>query len=246
MSETLRSVAVWDRTTRWFHWINVLAILALSAIGTTILFADELSIPREGEVVLKTVHVIIGYVFVLNLLWRLIWAFVGGRYARWGALLPFRKHFGTRLGEQVKSLAGGREPQYVGHNPLGRLAVTALLLLMLNSAVTGLVIAGTDIFYAPFGRYFATWVAAPGVDPAEVSPLKPETIDQAKRAEMREFRAPFKKLHEYGFYVLALLVVVHVAGVIVAETRGGGGLVSAMFTGRKVVQGTPVDNDDKP
>jgi Ni/Fe-hydrogenase 1 B-type cytochrome subunit len=65
---------VWDRTTRWFHWINVLCVLVLSAIGTAILYEDALGFSHEGIILLKTVHVYTGYVFTMNLLWRLGWA----------------------------------------------------------------------------------------------------------------------------------------------------------------------------
>lgn len=243
-STQLRVVHVWDRTTRWFHWINVVAILALSAVGLGILYADELGIAPEREVYLKIIHVLIGYVFCINLAWRLVWAFVGGRHARWGAFLPFRRRYLAESRQYLASLAAGREPQYAGHNPLGRLAVTALLVLMLNAAVTGLVLAGTDLFYPPFGRYFASWIAAPGVDPATVVPNRPELVDQAARAEMRAFKKPYKVLHEYGFYVLAILVGLHIAGVVIAEVRGAGSITSAMFTGRKVLHGAPVDDTE--
>lgn len=240
----LRIVTVWDRTTRWFHWINVLAVLALSAVGLGILFAKDLGIPPEREVYLKIVHVLIGYVFFLNLAWRLVWAFVGGRHARWSAFLPFRRRYLAEARRYLAGLVAGRELPYAGHNPLGRLAVTALLLLLVNAAVTGLVLASTDLFYPPAGRFVAAWVAAPGVDPAAVVPNRPDLVDKKAWTEMREFRKPFKRLHEYGFYVLAVVVGLHIAGVVVAELRGAGSITSAMFTGRKVLHGAPVDDAD--
>jgi len=103
----LRIVTVWDRTTRWFHWINVLAVLALSAVGVGILFADELAIPPEREVYLKIVHVLVGYVFCLNLAWRLVWAFVGGRHARWSAFLPFRRRYLAESRRYLAALSSG-------------------------------------------------------------------------------------------------------------------------------------------
>jgi Ni,Fe-hydrogenase I cytochrome b subunit len=67
-SITVTGYRVWDRTTRFFHWINVLCVIALSAIGAAFLFEDELGLSAAGVFLLKTVHVYIGYVFVLNLL----------------------------------------------------------------------------------------------------------------------------------------------------------------------------------
>ena len=41
------------------------------------------------------------------------------------------------------------------------MAVTLLLLLLLLQAGTGLVLAGTDLFFPSFGSQIAAWVAAP-------------------------------------------------------------------------------------
>ena len=81
MSE-LKSYPVWDAGTRWFHWINALCVIALAVVGLVILNAKALDISNPGKVTLKTVHVWIGYVFALNFLWRIVWAFLGNRYAR--------------------------------------------------------------------------------------------------------------------------------------------------------------------
>ena len=67
----LTEYRVWDRTQRVFHWVNFLAVVALAAIGTVILNAGRLGIPNDpGVIALKTVHVYVGYVFILNLLWH--------------------------------------------------------------------------------------------------------------------------------------------------------------------------------
>ncbi len=58
---------------------------------------------------------------------------------------------------------------------------------------------------------------------------------------MRAFRGPFIEVHEIVFYVLAALVVLHLAAVVVTELREGGTIVSAMFTGRKILPGRPED-----
>jgi cytochrome b len=240
-SQGLVVVDVWDATTRWFHWINALSVLVLMAIGLVILNGGALELGDDGKILLKTVHVWVGYVFVANLLWRLVWAFAGNRYARWRAILPGGLGYLAALRGYVAGLLSGRPHTYQGHNPLGRMAITALLLVMFTQGVTGLVLAGTDIFYPPFGNAIARWIAAPGVDAGELIPNRPELVDQAAYADMRSFRSPFVDLHLLTFYVLAGLVILHVAAVVVTEVREGGTLVSAMFTGRKVLFGTPVD-----
>jgi cytochrome b len=119
--------------------------------------------------------------------------------------------------------------------------VAALFALILIQAVTGVVLAGTDLFYPPIGHWIAQWVAAPGVDPATLVPYSPDLYDKAAWDSMRAFRKPFALVHLYSFYVLAALVVLHVAAVVVTELKEGGSIVSAMFTGRKIISGTPAD-----
>jgi cytochrome b len=78
---------------------------------------------------------------------------------------------------------------------------------------------------------------------ALVKPYSEDGIDKDAYKEMRDFRSPFKTIHELNFFVLLGLIVLHLLGVIVTELRERNGLVSAMFTGRKVFRDKPLDND---
>jgi Ni/Fe-hydrogenase 1 B-type cytochrome subunit len=237
----LKTYFVWDRNVRWFHWINVLCMLGLIAVGVVILNAKVLGVPNDGKILLKSAHVWIGYVFALNLLWRLIWAFFGGAHARWRAILPGGRGYVNEVRSYIDDFKAGRPRQYLGHNPLGRIAITFLLLLLLTQAVTGLVLAGTDLFYPPFGSWIAVWVAAAGVDSATLVPYAPEMYSETTYEAMRAFRKPFITVHYYGFYVLLVFVVIHILAVIVTELRESGGLITAMFSGKKVLSGPPAD-----
>jgi Ni/Fe-hydrogenase 1 B-type cytochrome subunit len=237
----LKAYVVWDASVRWFHWVNLLCLLGLIAVGVAILNDKALGVSNDGKILLKTVHVWIGYVFAVNLLWRLVWAFIGGPYARWRAILPGGRGYLQELRGYIAAIRGGHPQQYLGHNPLGRIAVTCLLLLLLSQAVTGLVLAGTDLFYPPFGSWIAGWVAAPGVDSATLVPYAKEMYDATAYEAMRTFRKPFITVHYYGFYVLLSFAVIHIAAVVLTELREGGNLVSAMFSGTKVLGGPPAD-----
>lgn len=244
-AQQIQAYPVWDRTTRWFHWINVLCIIGLMAFGLMILNHRALGI--EDEIVLKKLHVLIGYVFVLNLAWRLIWGFIGGRYSRWSRILPLGRGYVQRAREYAAGLLRGRPPAYRGHNPLGRAMVTALLVLLTLQAVTGLVIAGTDLYYPPFGGQIEQWVAADTPSgKAVLTPGSKEGVDQAAYARMRDFRKPFVEVHETVFYLILLAVILHIAGVVVTEVVEKSGLVSAMFSGHKYFSEKPVDSDDWP
>ncbi len=235
---------VWDRTQRIFHWINALAVISLAGIGLVILNSDALGIPDDpGMIALKTAHVYVGYVFAINLAWRVLWAFIGGPYSRWSALLPWGKGFGRRLATFVSELRAGRLPAHLGHSPLARIVLSAIVLLLIVQAATGLVLAGTDVYLPPLGGYFAEQVAASTHDPALVRPYAPDTVDAEAYAAMRAFRAPIVTVHEFTFFLLAALVALHVAAAVFAELKGGA-IVSAMFTGRKIFDRLPVDVAD--
>jgi Ni/Fe-hydrogenase 1 B-type cytochrome subunit len=172
---------------------------------------------------------------------RLLWAFAGGAHSRWSSILPVGPGYRAELRQFLSDLRAGRPRHYVGHNPVGRIAVTVLLALLLTQAVTGLILAGTDLFYPPLGSWIAQSVAAPGVDPATLVPYAPAMYDAEAHAAMRLWRGPIVAVHEAGFYALLVVAALHVLGVVATELRERGNLVSAMFSGQKILKGPPVD-----
>ncbi len=232
---------VWDATTRVFHWLNVICVLGLIAVGTAILQANALGVPNDGKIILKTTHVWIGYVFVFNLLWRLIWGFIGGPYARWRAVLPFGSGYATQLADEISAIREGRVVNYIGHTPLGRIAVTVLLGVLIIQGATGLILAGTDLYMPPFGTTIAADVAASGLDPSQVRPYAPETVDPEAYKAMRDMRAPVVETHEIMYFVLLGLIALHILAVVLTELKHGGNIVSAMFSGRKTFASPPAD-----
>ncbi|MDO8908580.1 MAG: cytochrome b/b6 domain-containing protein [Pseudohongiella sp.] len=235
---------VWDRTTRIFHWLNVICVLLLIVVGVIILNATMLGVSPEGKVSLKILHVYIGYIFTLNLLWRLVWGFVGGKYSRWKSILPGGKDYIKQSSAYVDGFRKGDAPAYKGHNPLGRIMIAVMLFLLSAQMVTGLVLAGTDLYFPPFGHEFAEWATGAGENHSMLIGLEPgqkEMLDPEGYASMREFRAPFVEIHEIIFYLLMLAIVLHVAAVVITEVRERSGLVSAMFSGIKYLDKKPVD-----
>jgi cytochrome b len=240
---SLKVYKVWDLPTRLFHWINFTAVISLIFFGLIMLYKKELGITSvEAKIGLKEVHVIIGYLFVLNLGFRLLWGFIGNRYARWRAILP-GKGFLQSVQDYKASLRAGNPQQFLGHNPMGRLAITAMLLLLIVLAGTGLIRAGTDIYYPPFGTYVAEYVAAPDTDPASLIPYDPTGTIAEKTDRLKAFKKPFGIIHLYSAYILMFIIVIHITAVVYTEVREGGGIISAMVTGRKVLSGKPVDDE---
>ena len=234
---------VWDLPTRLFHWINFITIVSLIFVGLIMLFKKELGITSiEAKVSLKELHVILGYAFVLNFTWRIIWGFIGNKYAQWKRLIP-HKGFKDELRSYISSARNGEAPQYAGHNPMARLAIIFIFLLMTTMTVTGLVRAGTDIYYPPFGSLVADYIAAPDTDPASIQPYVATGTDEEKVKNLKAFKDPFGTIHIYTSYVLMFMIVLHIFFVVRAEIREGGSLITAMFTGKKILAKKPVDLD---
>ena len=233
--------AAWDINTRLFHWINFLCVLTLSILGLIMLNKGSIGISgTEASIGLKALHVTVGYVFTTNLIIRIIWGFLGGRHSRWSSLFPGRK-FKQEISNYKTSIASGKPQTFIGHNPKGRLAVLVMLLLLSVMMVTGLVRAGTDIYYPPFGQFAAIHVAAEGVSPSQIKPYDETGTDADKYAELQAFKKPFGKIHVYTAYLLWLLILLHVVVVIRTDAGGQGTLVSSMFSGKKYLPREPED-----
>ena len=237
----LQEYRVWDVTTRVFHWLNVLCVIALIALGTAILNHRALGLTNDGETAVKVIHTWVGYVFGFNLLWRLVWGFIGGPYARWRAVLPFRPGYGAELKAELSAIGAGRKANHLGHTPLGRIAVTVLLLALSIQGVSGIILAGTDLYMPPFGKAIAARVAAAGVAASQVRPGAPDKVDPEAFKAMRAMRAPVSFVHTNLFFVLLGLIVLHIFAVVLTDVKRGGNIISAMFSGRKVLADPPAD-----
>ncbi|MDX2368235.1 MAG: hypothetical protein QNK36_07510 [Colwellia sp.] len=87
-------------------------------------------------------------------------------HEKWSKTLPFKKGFAQELIEFKEH----KKSAYKGHNPAGKLMFFALLSLMLIQLISGLVIAGTDIYYPLFGKYFIQSIAT---DKKNIEVIKP-------------------------------------------------------------------------
>jgi cytochrome b len=235
---------VWDRTVRIFHWINAICVIGLIGIGLVILNSKSLGISTDGKIALKTVHIYIGYVFVLNLFWRGIWGFICDRHSRWTTIYAFGKDYRKSLLSFIYGIREKKQIYFLGHNPLAKPMVAFIFLLLATQAVTGLILAGTDLYKPPFGHVIAEWVTNSSGDHSKLADLKPYSmvnVDPESYEDMRKFRKPIVNIHEYTFFTLIVVIVLHLFGIIVAEISEKCGLVSSMFTGKKVFPEKPID-----
>jgi len=112
-------VLVWDAPTRVFHWLLATTFAGAFLTGDSERWRD--------------IHVLLGYTFVGLIVFRLIWGLVGTRYARFRSFW-FRP---AEVWQYLRSLATRSPRHYVGHNPVGGLAIFLLLALGLTTGLTG-------------------------------------------------------------------------------------------------------------
>jgi cytochrome b len=122
---------IWDLPTRIFHW--ALAVLIGGSWYTVEVTGDMES------------HMLIGQVILALVLFRIVWGFVGTRYARFTSFA-----YGPgQIIAYAKSLRRRGGASHAGHNPLGGLAVFVILVLVLAQATTGLFATDGDFYSGP-------------------------------------------------------------------------------------------------
>jgi cytochrome b len=237
----VKSYPVWDKPTRLFHWINVILVLALILVGGIMMYRTELGITElTGKIGLKTLHVCIGYAFAINLVIRLVWGFVGNKYARFSHMFP-NANSKNELMTYKSELAADKKPQYLGHNPKGKFAVLGIMLLLVTIMVTGLLRAGTDIYYPPLGSAVQSYLADTNVNPASLKPYDATGVNAEKAHALNPLKGLAGEVHVYAVYLLLLLILLHVFAVVYTEVKRQPGIISAMFSGNKIIQYQPKD-----
>jgi cytochrome b len=111
------AVKVWDPLVRLLHWLLV---------GS---FAGAFILSEDGG----RVHEILGYIALGLVIARIIWGFIGSKYARFAEFVPSP----WELFGYLRDVVARREPRYIGHNPAGAIMILALLAGVLATGLTG-------------------------------------------------------------------------------------------------------------
>ncbi len=122
----LRRVFVWQLPVRFYHWLNVLAILTLISTGLIIGNPPAIMSGKEPSDAywfgtIRFIHFAASYIFFFNFLFRIYWGFVGNKYANWKNFIPTNKQFFKDMWLVIKSdiiMQRGAEAHAVGHNRL--------------------------------------------------------------------------------------------------------------------------------
>lgn len=216
------TVRVWDIFVRAFHWTVFVAFFVAFFSGEDVL----------------TLHVWAGYLVGALVLLRLVWGVIGTRYARFS---DFIYKPATVLRYSVNLLLF-RSKRYIGHSPAGGAMVVALLVSLTATVITGMLNYGAAKKAGPLAPLFAQGaVVAPGAAPSFAPSL---ALIPAARAEDDEHEGSrgerghreggvWRGVHELFANLTMLLVILHIAGVVLASVAHRENLPRAMITGRK-------------
>ncbi|MEH6474431.1 MAG: cytochrome b/b6 domain-containing protein [Sneathiella sp.] len=116
-------VKVWDIAVRVFHW-SLVCTFALAWIS-----ADEWD----------QFHEITGYIIGGLIIFRLLWGFIGSKYARFRSFVPTPSTAVTYVQESLQF----RARRYLGHNPAGGAMIVMLLGSLVTVIATGIAMTST-------------------------------------------------------------------------------------------------------
>ena len=177
---------IWDLPIRIVHWLL-----------TVLIFGAWYTVTVAGNM---EAHMLIGQTILCLLVFRVIWGFVGTRYAKFSSFV-----FGPRTiiayARTILSRSGGG---YAGHNPLGFLAVFAMLLLIGIQVTTGLFATDGDFYEGPLNHLVS------GSTGREITDI-----------------------HYLNFDVLAIMIGIHIVAIFFYLLYKRENLIWPMFTGTK-------------
>ncbi|GBD98471.1 putative Ni/Fe-hydrogenase B-type cytochrome subunit [bacterium BMS3Abin07] len=211
-----KRVYAWEFPVRLTHWINVLCIILLSVTGFYIGNPFIHGVSSTGYIMgwMRFIHFVSAYTFLMSMIIRLYWAFMGNRYASWKVWFPFTKKQRTDFMDAVKFyLFIGKKPPYaVGHTALAGLTYLIVFFLFIFQIISGFALYSV-------AQHGALWTVMGGW---LTGVMYLQTI---------------RLLHHLAMYLILAFVIVHVYLGWYLDVREKNGLMGSIFGGYKFVSG---------
>lgn len=212
-------IRVWDVLIRIFHWSLVL--------GFTIAYFTG-----EEE---SNLHLYSGYAVLGLITLRVLWGFIGSRYARFSDFV----HSPKAVKQYLKDLAAEKPEHYVGHNPAGGWMVLAMLFGLFVVTVSGLKVYAIEEGLGPLAEMPPTVaiISSARADDREDDESRDDESEYRehgnRHSEDEEAEDYWEAIHEVSSNLMLLLVFLHIGGVIISSRLHNEHLVRAMLTGKK-------------
>ena len=141
-----KTIPVWDIWVRLGHWLIVLGILFQQISGGDTAYIDA--------------HATVGILLGGWVLFRILWGFIGPKYARFSSFPPPNP---IRATESLKRVLMRQPEKVPGHSAIGGLAVYLFLTLIVLTALTGMSSSDDILFDGPLAPLIpATMVSLAG------------------------------------------------------------------------------------
>jgi cytochrome b len=125
-------IPVWDPVVRLFHWLLV------AAFATSWLTQEEQ----------YDLHLLAGYTTLGLVCMRLLWGFIGTRYARFTDFV----YSPATIYAYLKSITHGCSKRYIGHNPAAGVMILALLTGLLTVIISGIALDAAENWSGPMSE----------------------------------------------------------------------------------------------
>ena len=204
-------IRVWDPLIRLFHWSLVLFFIIAYLSG------DE-----ESDV-----HIYAGYIVAGLILFRLIWGFIGSKYARFSDFVTTPSTAVQHVNELLD-----KPKRYIGHNPAGGWMVIIMLVTLTVVTISGFKVYAIEEGKGPLAVDVPTMslISAAYADDDEHDEDGHDDEDESDEDEAEEF---WEEIHETSSNFMVFLIIFHIAGVIIMGRLQNENLVKAMITGKK-------------
>jgi cytochrome b len=161
------------------------------------------SIAYVSEDDFMQLHVWAGYGILGLVTFRLVWGLIGTRYARFTDFVKKPRV----VFQYVRDILHGSAKRYLGHNPAGGAMVVLLLLLLTGTGISGVALYGIEEHAGPLADWTQNW---------------PHIMEDV-----------LEETHEFLANTTLLLVLIHIAGVLLASLQHGENLIASMWHGKK-------------
>jgi cytochrome b len=202
---------VWDLFVRIFHW-SLVSLVAISYLS--------------GEFELG-IHSYSGYAIFILVCLRIVWGFVGSRYARFKNFVYSPSNVMTYL----KSILAGNPKRFLGHNPAGGLMILALLTVLGTTTLSGMKLYAIEEGEGPFASNMQISLVSQAY--ADSDEAEHHSKEGKYHEEEKEGEELWEDIHEASINLLILLILLHVLGVVLTSKQHKENLVKAMISGNK-------------
>lgn len=141
MMQQSKRVYTWEFPVRLTHWISTACIIAFSITGLYIgnPFIHALSADQYIMGWMRFIHFVAGYAFLMSMIIRIYWSFMGNEYASWRVWFPFSAERRRDLigGIKFYALLSKKAPFAIGHTATAGLTYFIVFLIFGFEIVSG-------------------------------------------------------------------------------------------------------------